>query len=218
MKKHFLPPVEVPGHFLTGGIMVTVKDVVREKIDKAAKWRKENPWHSPEYFKDESKIYITKDMLESDAYRSLSKIAMLIYQDFLAKREMISTKRNRKTVWQINNNGEIVYPYAEAEENGFSRKQFRDAIDELQKKGFIDITHIGKGGRKPAKGTGDVTKYWIDNRWIHYETDDFKPARNPRPKDNRTDRGWALYNRKKKIISVEKDTRKRLTGVKKGTR
>lgn len=178
--------------------MVNVADDVREKIEKAAKWRKENQWHSPEYPKDESKIYITKELLESEAYRSLSRYAMLIYQDFLAKREMVPTKRNRKTVWQINNNGEIIYPYAEAEENGFSRRQFRDGIDELQEKGLLDITHLGKGGRKPANGTGDVTTYWIDDRWQDYGTKDFRPPRNPRPKDNRKDRGWALYHSKKK--------------------
>lgn len=181
--------------------MANVKDAVRKKIEKITKWEKENPglsWHSPEYPKDESKIYITRELLESEAYRSLSRVAMLLYQDFLAKREMVATKRNRKTVWQINNNGEIVYPYTEAEENGFSRKQFRNGIDELQKKGLLDITHLGKGGRKPADGTGDVTTYWIDDRWIDYGTDDFRPPRNPRPKDERTDRGWALYNRMKK--------------------
>ena len=187
--------------------MVTVAESVRNKIEKDAKWRKENPWHSPEYYKDESKIYITKELLKSKAYRSLSRVAMLLYQDFLSKREMVATKRNRKTVWQINNNGEIVYPYTEAEENGFSRKQFRDGIDELQEKGLLDIKHLGKGGRKPANGTGDVTLYWINDRWIDYGTDDFKPPRNPRPKDERTDRGWALYNRKKKNISAKKDTR-----------
>ncbi len=120
--------------------MFTVADDVREKIEKAAKWRDENPWYSPEYPQEESKIYITKELLESKAYRSLSRCSMLIYQDFLAKREMIPTKRNRKKVWVINNNGEIIYPYSEAVKNGFTRRQFRNAIDELQQKGFIGMT------------------------------------------------------------------------------
>ena len=99
---------------------------------------------------------------------------------------------------EIENNGELVYPYTEAVENGFTKAQFRSAIDELQQKGFIDITHQGKGGRKPAKGTGDVTTYWIDDRWIDYGTDDFRPPRNSRKKDNRKGRGWAVYHTKKK--------------------
>jgi hypothetical protein len=181
--------------------MVTVVDAVREKIEKVSKWEKENPglsWCNPDYPEDEGKIYITKELLESKPYRSLSRCAILIYQDFLAKREMVQIRRNRKKVWVINNNGEIIYSYSEAEENGFSSDQFRNAIDELQYKGFIDIKHQGKGGRKPPKGTGDVSKYWIDDRWRDYGTDEFRTPRNPRKKDKRKGRGWAAYHSKKK--------------------
>jgi hypothetical protein len=177
--------------------MVTVAENERAKIEKAAKWRKENPWCSPEYPRDEAKIYITRDLLESEAYRSLSRCAILIYQDFLAKREMVPIKRNRKKAWAINNNGEIIYSYSEAKDKGFSRDQFRNAIDELQQKGLIDITHQGRGGRKPANSTGDVSTYWIDDRWQDYGTSDFRSPRNPRRKDKRKDRGWFLYHAQK---------------------
>jgi hypothetical protein len=179
------------------GIMVTVAENERAKIEKAARWEKANPglsWCSPVYPEDEGKIYITREMLDSDVYRSLSRCAVFIYQDFLAKRIMKRMKRNGKKVWVIENNGEIIYPYDDAIKNGFTRDQFRNAIDELQQKGFIDITHQGKGGRKPAKGTGDVSKYWIDNRWRDYGTDDFRQPRNPRIKDKRKGRGWSLYH------------------------
>ena len=179
------------------GIMVTVAENERAKIEKAAKWRKVNPWHSPEYPKDESKIYITKELLESEAYRSLSRVAMLLYQDFLSKRMM--QKVGRRKVWVITNNGEIIYPYFEAKENGFSSDQFRNGIDELQLKGFIDITHQGTGGRKPADGTGDVSMYWIDDRWIDYGTDDFRQPRNPRVKDTKRGRGWQMINKDPKL-------------------
>ena len=98
----------------------------------------------------------------------------------------------------IENNGKIVYPYQEAEQKGFTRQQFRDAIDELQEKGLIDIKHLGKGGRKPAEGTGDVSIYWIDDRWKKYGTDAFRPARNPRTRDTRA-RGWSLINSDPKL-------------------
>lgn len=179
--------------------MGNVADVVRAKIEKDAKWREANPWHSLEYSKDESKIYITKELLESEAYRSLSRCAMLLYQDFLAKREMIPIRRDRKRVWVINNNGEIVYPYTEAEEKGFSSNQFRNGIDELQAKGFLDITHQGKGGRKPIEGQGDISQYWIDDRWEDYGTDNFRPPRNPRIKDTRRGRGWKIINENPKL-------------------
>jgi hypothetical protein len=37
-----------------------------------------------------------KELLESPAYHSLSRAALLIYQDFLAKREMVQVKRERR--------------------------------------------------------------------------------------------------------------------------
>ena len=110
----------------------------------------------------------------------------------------------------MGNNGELVYPYHEAEENGFSSKQFRNAIDELQAKGLIDITHRGHGGRKPKEGEGDFTTYWIDDRWIEYGTDDFRPPRKPREKETRKDRGWTLLmkdpKKRKQIIAKRKKT------------
>nr|BDD46984.1 hypothetical protein 2 [Desulfobacteraceae bacterium] len=190
--------------------MVTVFEDIKNKIEKAKKWEEANSelsWCSPEYPENKGKVYITKEILESQAYRSLSKIAMLLYQDFLAKRIMKQIKSNKKKVWVIENNGHIIFPYAEAEERGYSRDQFRNGIDELQRKGFIDITHQGKGGRKPAKGTGDVSRYWIDDRWREYGTDDFRLPRKPRQKDTRQGRGWKLYHDKKQTIGMEIHTR-----------
>ena len=165
--------------------MATVEENIKRKIAKVKKWEEANPglsWCNQEYAKDEGKIYITKELLESFAYRSLSRVAMLLYQDFLSKRVM---KQVSKKKWVCENNGNIVFPVTEALEKDYSRDQFRNGIDELQGKGLLDITHQGKGGRKPLKGMADVSKYWIDDRWKEYDTDDFRPARKPRIKDTR---------------------------------
>ncbi len=103
---------------------------------------------------------------------------------------MQRVKRNKHKTWKCENNGEIVFTYSEALAKGYSRQQFVNGIDELQAKGFIDITHQGTGGRKPNNGAGDYTTYWIDDRWEDYGTDDFKPARNPRKKDTRKGQGF----------------------------
>ena len=181
--------------------MPTVSEAVDEKIKRRAKWQDANPglkWSNPEHPEDEPKIYISKELLKSSAYRSLGKVAMLVYQDFLSKRILKRINRNKRKVWICENNGNIIYPYLEAEENGFSRVQFRDAIDELQDKGLIDITHQGRGGRKPLRGTGDVSLYWIDDRWKKWGTNEYRPPRKPRKRDSRKDRGWALYHKKNK--------------------
>lgn len=174
----------------------TIADKIEAKIAKRNKWEKANlgqEWSKTEHEVAEPKIYIPKEMLESAVYRSLSRVAMLLLQDFLAKRIMKTSKKK----WFVENNGNIIFSYKEAEKKGYSRKSFRNGIDELQSKGFLDLTHQGKGNRKPLEGHANCSKYWIDDRWKLYGTPEFKPARKPRQKDTRQDRGWAEFWNKK---------------------
>ena len=188
--------------------MGTIPERIKKKSAKIAKWEAENPgqsWSNPLHEENEPKIYLTKEMLESGVYRGLSRVAMLLLQDFLAKRIM---KQASKKKWFCENNGKIIFPFGEAVEKGHSRNQFRNGIDELQAKGFLDITHQGKGGRKPLKGLSDCSTYLIDDRWKKYGTSEFKPAKNPRQKDKRQGRGWALImnnpEQKEKLLEKRK--------------
>ena len=77
-------------------------------------------------------ICFDKSLLRSKAFRSLSKWSLLAYLDFFRKRQMEKVKhKSRSAEWIIKNNGEIVYPYTEAEHKGIGRREFRNAIDEL---------------------------------------------------------------------------------------
>lgn len=179
--------------------MGTIAERIEKKSKAIKKWEEANPglsWQSAELETKAPKIFITKEMLESGVYRGLSRVGMLLLQDFLAKRNL---QRASKKRWFIENNGQIIFPFSEAVKKGFSRDQFRNGIDELQFKGFIDITHQGKGGRKPLKGLSDCSKYLLDDRWKAWGTEEFKPARKPRKKDKRQGRGWALVWSKKKL-------------------
>ena len=104
--------------------------------------------------------------------------------------------------WVFTNNGEIVFPYMEAVRKGIGRREFRDALDELIAKGFLDISHLGKGGRKRLDNNGrvigDMTTYIISERWKDYGKQTFKPPKIERKKDTRTGRGWSVYNEKQK--------------------
>lgn len=143
-------------------------------------------------------IWFDKDLLRFTAFRSLKKWSLIVYLDFLRKRQMEPVKQGKRSDdWLIKNNGEIVYPYSEAERKGVGRREFRNAIDELMEKGFLDISHQGSGGR-----SGDMTKYFIDDRWKDYDTPAFRPARKPRIKDTRKARGWTAFHAKKKKNSV----------------
>ena len=160
-------------------------------------------------YEDDPKIYILKETILSDAFNSLSRVSLLVYIRFLTKRIMKKSgkarskdRKNSKNKWECENNGEIYFPYSEAVQCGISRKLFRNAIDELQIKGFIDITHRGQGGRAPKDGTGDSTLYRLDDRWQDFDAEagvSRIPPRKPRKKDARMNRGfqkmWADKNR-----------------------
>lgn len=143
-------------------------------------------------------IWFDKNLLRATVFRGLKKWSMLVYFDFLRKRQMEKCKHSKKSDhWIICNNGDIVYPYSEAENKGIGRREFRNALDELIEKGFLDIARHGSGGR-----SGDMTKYIIDDRWKDYGTPVFRPPAKARKKDTRKGRGWAIFHANKNKTSV----------------
>ena len=76
-------------------------------------------------------------------------------------------------------------------------REFRNSLDELIDKGFLDINHQGTGGRK-----GDVSTYSLGHRWRKWNTPEYQPTPNPRKKDTRQGRGWAAWNARKKQSSM----------------
>ena len=182
--------------------MSTVRELIREKIEKVDRWEQANPGKSwlIEYPEEEAKVYFPKEMMFTAVYRSLGRAAMYVLQVFYCKRIMKKINRNNKKFYVIENNGMIVFPYREAEALGIARSSFRNAIDELQVKGFIDIRHQGSGGRKPADGAGDFTQYGIDDRWKDFDEENGTsriPPHMPRQKDTRM-RGFRVEEVRKK--------------------
>jgi len=114
-------------------------------------------------------------MFRSEAYRSLTKTAILVLGDFLLKRQMVEVKhKNRSSTWQIKNNGEIVYTYSEAEKKGISGSSFQRAIDQLIEHGFLSVARTGAGVERAA------TLYALDERWKNYSTPKFKERERPK--------------------------------------
>jgi hypothetical protein len=154
-------------------------------------------------------IVIEKELLRSEAFRSLFGIAKDIYFDFRMKCRVkkIKAKPGRKAELFILNNGEITYSYAEALNRGITRPRFKRALKELVEHGFIDIAHSGSGGIK-----GDVSLYSISERWRSYGTDNF--INRTMRKDTRGGRGFAVYwERKKSNIGNARVTQDSNAGV-----
>jgi len=73
--------------------MTTIEDQVNEKIRRVARWKRENPgrsWSSTKQFANEPKIYLPVELLNSAAFRSLSRWAILVCLDLYKKRKMVS--------------------------------------------------------------------------------------------------------------------------------
>ena len=150
-----------------------------------------------------SKIVIDADLVLSRAFLKLTGIAPQVLLLFLRRRRLVKLGRAGKEKWVIENNREIVFPYAEAENKfGITRPRFLRAIDQLVEHGFIDIAHPGGGMMK------DVSKYAISTRWQNYGTNKF--IQKHRNKDTR---GLGFKKKKQSDISNENVTRTSNTNV-----
>jgi len=145
-------------------------------------------------------IVIEMRLTDSPAYWELKSHGIRVLFRFLEKRQLRKTKDSKGNEnWVITNNGELVYTYKEATRDGMSRNQFRNAIDDLIARGFLEINNQGTG-------PGDPSTYKLCERWQAYGTENFIAA--PKRRKNKSkNMGWSKYNRQKKQkLGIENDT------------
>ncbi len=115
-------------------------------------------------------IYITRDILESDAYWDLSGVAPQVYMVFRMKCVFADRTIGKRKERIIVNNGEITYTYLEALNNHWIPKSnFLRARDQLIKVGLIEIAEDG--------GCHHTTKYAISNNWRNYPEQTFERSK-----------------------------------------
>jgi len=121
-------------------------------------------------------IVIEREMVRSPAYLSLSTgAAHIVLSTFFTKRKMQKVRLpGGKEMWECVNDGEIAYPYAEAQGQGLSAKRFRNAIDQLLNRGFIRITKTGKGKHRSR------TLYGLSDGWKTWKPGESKGQRRKR--------------------------------------
>ena len=121
-----------------------------------------------------------REIIASQAFKDLSGgVVIKCLIKFHQKRFNRKRTKDRKGVavrdMEIVNNGEIIFPYAEAAELGISESGFKKALQELiEDKGFIDIAEPGEWYLRQA------TKFSISFRWQKYGTPDYKKIEIPR--------------------------------------
>ena len=135
-------------------------------------------------------IWFPRDLIESEAFAALkTATAHRVLTYFYGRRQMAKAGRSGREQWTITNNGEIVFTYKEAETKyRISYGAFRNAIDDLMDKGFIDIAESGAGLYRSAN------LYAISERWRSYETPEYKKPK-PRPPIHKGFRKGNRYGR-----------------------
>jgi hypothetical protein len=145
-------------------------------------------------------IWFERALIESKAFLALKTAAThKVLSFFFTKRQCEPIGRKGKDGWNIKNNGQIVFTYEEAlRKYGISYSTFRNAIDELIEKGFIDIAASGQGTYKVAN------LYSISNRWRNYGTSDYEmPKLRPKKPINK---GFQKGNQYGRNCNKEKPT------------
>ena len=100
-------------------------------------------------------IYIKRGIIDSKAFKELKGNDLKVLIIFLSKRKMCKKSVGREKEWIVENNGEIVFTYREAQKrHGLAKMCFTRAIDHLIELGFLDIEEKGNGFLK-----GATTKY-----------------------------------------------------------
>jgi hypothetical protein len=150
-------------------------------------------------------MFIPRRMHRSPAFRKLTATAIRVFFEFRFRCQFARAGNRGK--WHHVNNGELIFTYAQAKTKfGIARSTFRNCIDQLIKRGFIDIAHQGGGMMK------DCSKYSISERWRDYGKEEY--IKKSRQKDNRklgfTKKDWeSKTGRKRKLksnISITDDT------------
>lgn len=126
-------------------------------------------------------IIIEPKLFYSDAFKSLSKSAIITLLRCLQKRKWINKKENgRKRVVYLDEG--FIFPYAEAKFLGISTTQFWKNINKLIEVGFLDIVHQG-GCYQHNSNEKDYNIYKVSERWRFYNTKNFKPISKARVLD-----------------------------------
>jgi len=108
---------------------------------------------------------ISWEVLESEAFMSLSATGIRALIRFLQKRTWSKARRTKKLVFD---NGGLSFTYAEAEIMRISTSQFHTVLKKLIEVGFIDVEHQG-GIHK-----NDYSRYALSERWRSYGTNTFQ--------------------------------------------
>ena len=116
------------------------------------------------------KAWVEPEMMESEAFRSLSSKAMWVLLRFMQKQTWGEMKTGGRKVRVYENSG-LTFTYAEANHFGFSNATFYRAIRALVERGLLDVEH--RGGTFGQGEIKDYTRFKLSDRWKAWGTPEF---------------------------------------------
>lgn len=121
-------------------------------------------------------IRMSFELLHSEAYRELTYApALKVLNWFHEKiRFQVNKGKRGKNRYEVVNDGEIDFTYREAGIRGLTSHQFRNALRELNRIGFIDVKRPGSALK------GDWTVFTLSERWKRYGTPSFDEREYPK--------------------------------------
>jgi hypothetical protein len=141
---------------------------------KLVKKKQDNQFQDAK-LKIKNEIRITADMFYSDAFKSLSRSAIITLMRCLQKRKWEVEGKGRKSKRVYLNNG-FIFPYAEAAFLDIGTTQHWKNINKLIAVGFLDLVHQG-GWYQKHEREKDYSVYQFSERWRKYGTPEFEEVK-----------------------------------------
>lgn len=126
-------------------------------------------------FKIKNEIRITADMFYSEAFKSLSRSAIITLMRCLQKRKWIVEGKGIKRKRIYLNEG-FIFPYTEAAFLGIGTTQHWKNMTKLIEVGFIDMVHQG-GWYQKNERERDYNVYILSDRWHDYGKPEFQAVK-----------------------------------------
>lgn len=115
---------------------------------------------------DFNNLWVRPELLRSPAFRTITApTSYLVLAEFYGRKR---TRKKKGKDYEMINNGELTFTYAEAERKGISRAAFQRALDDLIGRGFIRVSRTGAGVHRVT------TLYALTDAWKRYGTPDFE--------------------------------------------
>jgi len=164
--------------------------------------QKQASQYQNQQFKIKPEIRIKADMFYSEAFKSLSRSAILTLMRCLQKRKWtFEGKRQNKTM--VYSDEGFIFPYAEAAFLGIGTTQYWKNINKLIEVGFIDMIHQG-GWYQKREREKDYSVYKHSERWRDYGTDKFVKIEKKKALPNRFHIRENMQRQKLKTTSLKR--------------